>query len=392
MNSKMIGLTALLSTLTMASLSYADVPNTFASGEPAVASEINENFSGLDTRVTALENAAENSSATTISVDCASESINNTIAAAAPANHLIVNIIGTCNERVVISRSNVSLVGAVGGGTSINFVETPLSPLHASLNANELVNVQGTVNIIGALNVIIDNLTITGATYDGGTDGEAGKGVAVRFNSSVLIQNSTITGNNSGIISNSGGVAILSSNTITGNNKYGIIASDGGIIRLIGGNTIDQSTATSTAAVGAYRNGTITFLGANSVTSSNAALDIFHGSQVRAFYGLLTVNGNSGVGYESQINLRDANHIGNIRIYTKGAVRLQSRTNQTTDSITVTGDIILGDFAVFNASGATTVNGSVTCNSLLSSVYSSGTVTNGIIGCNQLLNLVSAQQ
>ena len=35
---------------------FADVPHTFESGTPALASEVNENFSDLDTRVTSVEN------------------------------------------------------------------------------------------------------------------------------------------------------------------------------------------------------------------------------------------------------------------------------------------------------------------------------------------------
>jgi hypothetical protein len=388
-NNKIIGLTALVSAFSMANISYADVPNTFASGEPAVASEINENFSDLDGRVSTLENDNNITGAIEVSVDCSTDSINDTIASAAPANHLTVYIGGTCNERVVITRSNVSLMSAPLIPSTIAFSETPLSPLHTSLNTDGLDGLKGTINVIGAQNVIIKDLTISGATDDGTTIGESGKGVAVRFNASVLIQDSTITGNYSGVVSNSGGVAIISNTNISDNIEYGIIASDGGIVRLIGNNTIDQSTQTSVAAVGAYRSGTITFLGANSVTGSNTALDVYYGSQLRAYYGLLTVNGKSGVGYESQINLRDVAHTGNIIVGTKGTLRLQNNSTQTLSGVNVTGDISVNDFAVFNGNFNTTVDGSVTCNSLLSLATSTGTVTNGLIACDQLENITS---
>jgi hypothetical protein len=383
MNSKIIGLTALVSTLSMANISYADVPNTFTSGEPAVASEINENFSDLDSKITSLQTAANSSILSTINVDCSTDSINESIAEAGAAEHLIVNIAGNCEERVLITRSGVSLVGTTAAASSsITFADYTPSTLHSAIESAhssslEFLNSNAVVSVIGAKNVIIDNLTISGATVNT-TDGDVGKGISIRYNSSVAVKNSVISGNNSGLVANSGGVAILKDTSITGNDEYGIIASDGGIIRAKGGNIINQSTGTSVAAVGSYRNGTITFSGANTVTSSNIALDIYYGSQLRAYYGLLTVTGKSAVGYESQINLRDALHTGSIDINTKGTLRLQNRTNQTTDSVTVTGTIELQDFAVFNASSGTTVNGVVECGHEIFSASSNGTVTGGI--------------
>jgi hypothetical protein len=385
MNSKIIGLTALVSAFSMANISYADVPNTFASGEPAVASEINENFSDLDSKITSLKTATDSSILTTINVDCSTDSINESIAEAGAAEHLIVNITGNCEERVLITRSGVSLVGTTAAASSsITFADYTPSTLHSAIESAhssslEFLNSNAVISVIGAKNIVIDNLTISGATINT-TDGGAGKGIAIRYNSSVAVKNSVISGNNSGLVANAGGVAILKDNSITGNDAYGIIASDGGIILAKGGNTINQTNENGVlhAAVGAYRNGTITFSGTNTVTSTNTALDIYYGSQLRAYYGLLTVTGKSAVGYESQINLRDALHTGSIDINTKGTLRLQNRTNQTTDSVTVTGTIELQDFAVFNASAGTTVNGVVECGHPIFSASSNGTVTGGI--------------
>jgi hypothetical protein len=380
MNSKLIGLTALVSALSMANISYADVPNTFASGEPAVAGEINENFTDLDGRVTALEGTVTNSTATTISVDCTSESINSAVAAAAPASHLIVNITGDCQERVLITRSGVSLVGiGADAASSITYAETPLSSFHASLNADELGELNGAVNVIGAQNVIIDNLTIQGSVI------ESGKGVSVLYNGAALIQNSTITGNTSGIVSNSGGVAVLSSNNITANDKYGVVASDGATIRLTGDNTINQSTANSRAAVGVYRNGTVTFVGENTVTSSALALEIYDGSQLRAYYGLLTVNGNSTVAYESQINFRDVNHTGNINVRPKASLRMFNSTEQTTTGVNVTGNITLWALTNVIQTTNTTVTGDVNCLTNTSYFLNVGTLVGTSTGCDTVL-------
>ena len=46
---------ASIMSLIVASSAYADVPNTFVSGQPASAASVNENFSSLDSRVSALE-------------------------------------------------------------------------------------------------------------------------------------------------------------------------------------------------------------------------------------------------------------------------------------------------------------------------------------------------
>ncbi len=387
---KTLGLATLLSTITAAGFTYAAVPNNFSDGEPAVAAEVNENFTNLDTRVTTLENnASNNNAATTITVDCNNGgSVNNAISDATPSNHLLVNVLGTCNERIVITRSNTTLRGEATGGTTVNFVETPLSPLHASVNANEFAGLKGAINVIGANNVVIDSLNITGATDTGTTIGASGKGVAVRFNGSALIQNSTITGNYYGISSNSGGVAILSNNNINTNTRYGIIATDAGVIRLIGDNIITQTGPqgdSDNAAVGAFRNGTVTFLGANTLNASpssdNVAISAFYGSQIRSHFGLLTVNGNSAVGYDAHINFRDVNHIGDISIFSKGTVRLQDRASQTISGVSVTGNISVGTLGLFDSRTGTTVNGNITCNGNSSYATAFG-ITNGTItGC-----------
>ncbi|WP_418642343.1 hypothetical protein ACNUDM_20605 [Vibrio chaetopteri] len=54
---------------TIAVGAFAAVPNTFSAGSPALASEVNENFSQLDSRLTALE-GSESDSYITVEVDC----------------------------------------------------------------------------------------------------------------------------------------------------------------------------------------------------------------------------------------------------------------------------------------------------------------------------------
>jgi len=131
MGIKTIGLATLLSTITMANTSHAQVPNIFSDGEPAVASEVNDNFSNLDGRVTELENATTNPNV--VDVDCSTDSITDALNNAPAAGQLTVNISGSCNETVIITRSNTSLVGAEGA--SISFDSTVTSnPAFSTIN------------------------------------------------------------------------------------------------------------------------------------------------------------------------------------------------------------------------------------------------------------------
>jgi hypothetical protein len=52
--------TVLLFTATLLPSAIADVPNTFSDGTPAVAAEVNANFSALDSRISDIENSTPN--------------------------------------------------------------------------------------------------------------------------------------------------------------------------------------------------------------------------------------------------------------------------------------------------------------------------------------------
>ncbi len=373
----MLGMTTLATLLVSNSL-QADVPNVFTDGEPAIAAEVNENFNDLDTRVTALEGIS-GSDTITINVECnAGGSANNAIAEAASAKHLFVNISGTCNERVVITRSGVSLLSDAATPASINFVETPLSPLHVSLGDVLLPELNGAINLIGASNIIIDNLTITGATA----------GVAVRYNSSAIVQNSTLTGNVIGLSADSNSTAVLANSQVNNNSLYGAVANNSGTLSLTGGNTIVQTGPKAgnfkNYAIGGFRNSSITISGVNSLEAigvDNEVLGIYYNSQVRVHRDLLTANGNSSVGYDSQINLRDVNHTGNIAVFTRGALRLQNLSGSTTSGVTVTGNINSSTLAFVTIGSGTTVNGSVTCGLNSSHGSIAGIVTGPITNC-----------
>jgi|GEM_PF-5730780 len=390
MNHVIIGMSAIVM-LWMSGFAQAAVPHVFSDGEPAIAAEVNENFNALDTRVASLEEGkAGDDNTISIDVDCdKNESVNHVIAGAAPANHLFVNISGTCRERIVITRSNVSLLGDVDSVTAIEFIETPLSAFHSSLTVDDLGESQGAINILGAQNIIIAHLTISGAVNDNIVTDEPGSGVAVRANGSAFIQHSIITGNRVGIDTRAGGSVILSNNQINDNLVYGVMATDGGMIRLIGGNTIIQAGPRSgtslNSAVAGYRNSTVTVLGRNTITASpssdNRAIEMHYGSQFRSYHGLLMVNGTASVTYNSRLDYRDTEHSGNIFIGIKGTVRLQNRLNQTTTGVIVNGDVSVSTLGVLTTSSGTTMNSSVTCNGNSSYAFVSGEISGLITGC-----------
>lgn len=65
MKSHLINTFALVAALVMSKHAFAEVPNTFSAGTPAKASEVNENFEALDTRISEIQLEK------TITVDCA---------------------------------------------------------------------------------------------------------------------------------------------------------------------------------------------------------------------------------------------------------------------------------------------------------------------------------
>ncbi|NOH81635.1 hypothetical protein F0231_18015 [Vibrio sp. RE86] len=134
--------------LILASSASAAVPNTFSSGTPALASEVNENFSDLDTRVSDLENSATDAY-TTVGVDCDDDSTALATALEDSRNtstRTTYNITGTC-DAVEITRNDVRIDG---GGT-------------ASIAAFDDPDWDGeSVFIDGQSNVRLQNLTLEG--------------------------------------------------------------------------------------------------------------------------------------------------------------------------------------------------------------------------------------
>ncbi|MGR5500225.1 hypothetical protein ACQKP3_05835 [Vibrio sp. DNB22_10_4] len=113
----------LLATLishTIAAGTFAAVPHTFSAGSPALASEVNENFSQLDSRLEALEGSEANSNSyITVQLDCSEnakalvEALEGTRNSSAQMEY---QISGAC-EGAEIARADVRIDGS--GNASI---------------------------------------------------------------------------------------------------------------------------------------------------------------------------------------------------------------------------------------------------------------------------------
>lgn len=94
----------------------AAVPNTFTAGQPALASEVNENFSSLDSRIESLEDRTTDTYQT-VAVDCTADA--GALAAViedarnAPSR-VTYEVTGKCNA-VEIFRADIKIDGTNGG-------------------------------------------------------------------------------------------------------------------------------------------------------------------------------------------------------------------------------------------------------------------------------------
>lgn len=371
MKNKIIGLTALVSALSMANISYADVPNTFASGEPAVASEINENFSDLDGRITSLENVTGDSSTTTINVDCSVDTVSSALASAPAAGPLLINVTGRCTDTIVIERSNISIIGTDTGAT-INY--------NTAVNGNAFDDIlSGVINVVGAQNIVIDNLTLI--NYGGG-----GIGLHAQAGSSVAVNNSTFENAYDGIVVQHGSNIKLTGSTVHLNTRSGLFISDQSNIQLASGNTITQTPhplpGTNSWGVLVGRNSNMSVSGSgNNITNNTTggtntwAIEVFQGGGFRANSGDLIVNGDASVTSSAHLELRSVALTGNVMVGSKGTLRLNNNGN----TISLVGDVNIDALGTVLSNGESTITGDVTCLGDTLSYYQTNPTVSGTI-------------
>lgn len=338
----------------LAGTAGAEVPHVFNAGDPALASEVNENFADLDRRLLDLEDAID---VIEITVDCdAGDSLAAAIDALPEAGGAIVTVQGACTDTVVITRTATDIRGVDGASVAFNGPD-PESGFDS------------VINVFGAQRVTIENLTLSG----GATAGVHVKGTAtVRIVDSVLENNGL-----RGLFVQWGGYVQMEGTTIRGNGESGVFARNGALVDMLQGNTIEQQSASNGEAfgVGAFVNSSVRIQGGNNLIRNLAdpalglvaALSAFHSSTIRSANGHATVVGEVQAGNFAYVSLRDTTVrgdgsgivLGNIEVFSLGSVDL--RESGATAQTSVTGNVNVGESARFAMTNGASLTGDVDC-------------------------------
>ena len=370
-----------LLTLLMAtsSIAFAEgVPNEFTAGQPAVAAEVNENFThitdrldinetditDLGDRVTTLEGVTDPAS-TTVNVNCPDDSISDAIANAPAYGELILNISGACKETVVIRRDNLALIGQGAASTSISYDV----PVTTSKYRDSIIN---TITVISADGILIEGLTVKDAPSGSiGIAVTGGTGISMLHGSSVLIKDSIIENNHVGVDSRHSSSAQLSGTTIQNNSNYDLLIRDGSSVGIRENNTISNTNPNVTASIGIYRNGNLHISQGNNTLTHNVSdanvIEAYYNSNVRISSGTATVTGNIRSDYNSVIDIRDAVVNGNLMAIRNSIMRLRP-----IGDVTVNGDVSIWALGLFQVSpnvGTATINGDIICAGYNSAVF-----------------------
>lgn len=154
-----------------------------------------------------------------VTVDCSrGETISDALADAIPAVPLVIEVVGICNENVIIKRNDVTLTGidpnrskVIGGGEA---------------RADDSL-----IALIGAQNIVIENLSVA--------EGESSGIVALT--STFTVQDCVIENNDPyGLIVTTGAFSTIDNNVIQKNARDGILVSSGGSARIFN-NTIQEN-------------------------------------------------------------------------------------------------------------------------------------------------------
>ncbi len=206
-----------------------------------------------------------------IDVDCdAGGSINDALTLGLPGQPLTINIIGTCNENVTITLSQVTLQGV---SPVISIIVGQPEPGFNNLDPID----QSPIAINGASAVLIDNLTIQGGVSSGITvvnsqvvitncviKDHANHGVFVGGGSRAQIDSCEIEDNTRDGVLALAGTAFITNSTISGNVRHGVNAYGSGFVQIgrflgggsgpstITGNTRDGVRAGGSSQIDVY--------------------------------------------------------------------------------------------------------------------------------------------
>jgi hypothetical protein len=356
---------AAIFSLTMAFPSYAAVTNTFTAGQAANASEVNDNFTDLDGRVSALESNSNNNnggSSNDIAVNCLEDP--NALAAVDFASNTTYHISSDCIGPIYINnKENITLSGTGGSQNSFE---------RSSIILPVLNNGSAAVNVQDSNGILIDNLFLDITIFhDLATANETeAAGINAR-QSFVIVRDVNIEGGLYGMNSYRGAIVRLEGTVnVTEFLNLGLSAGDQSTITARGPVTV-TSTLTNgdyITAVESYRNGVVDFregviisVPANLLNSEPGnAITSTDNSNVRIRNsGTVTIAGDMGSYRSSSIYIQKGSITGNLEGGLSSSLHL---TN---------GVMVTGSLDIFLSSSLLMVDGSIS--------GTIGAITNGSI-------------
>ena len=219
----------------------AEVPHSFAAGEPAVAAHINDNFSDLDQRVIDLgETVADQSNgiAQDVAVDCGSDAdafLNTPI-----NSHTTYILTGMCNGPIWIDgRNNVTIMGDENGNKDDGVIlqgGLTEDPYHA-------------VGVWRSKNISLENLTVDSSNYvsKNYSFGNNVGTISAGEQSYLVVTNVDSIGGDYAVQAHSQSLLRINEGvTVTGFNRSGLVASTGSVIRTHDDITVSGVVGTST--------------------------------------------------------------------------------------------------------------------------------------------------
>jgi hypothetical protein len=179
--------------------------------------QVEQKLRKLKKRIKALETEVGELQALNLPIDidvnCASGTIGNVLAAHANGlGRLTIRVTGTCNEQVIVTRSNVAIEGQSGA-------------VIAAVVGNYGISVTN-----GARNVAVSNFTLTGGTGS----------VAVNKGAHAVFTGIVAEGSNLGMVAADNGVLDITASTMR-NNSFGAYATRGAVVH-ISNSTIEGNT------------------------------------------------------------------------------------------------------------------------------------------------------